>query len=321
MELRYNGKKSELGMSQCVADTLLNLIAEDDAVVYLDADMMRGLKLLDAWKKDKNHFIQCGIQEANMVGVASGFALAGRKPFCHTFAPFITRRNYDTTFLSGAYAQTGIRLLGSDGGILSQINGGTHTAFEDLALICAMPTAIVADPTDNAMMRALMRATKDLNQVVYLRVNRSDNKDVYLDEQAFSVGKGLVLREGNDLTIVACGIMVYEALEACKLLEAEGISVRLIDPVTIKPLDEELILKAAAETGAIVTAENHNVIGGLGAMVAAAVCENIPVPVVRVGAKDRFGQVGPLDFLKTAFQLDVSAIVRAVKQSLSMKNN
>lgn len=319
MKLRYSGRAPEAEISDSFAIWMEELFNLDEKVVYLDADLMGSLKTQNLWHKRPDRVFNCGIQEANMVGTAAGLFLAGYKPYVHSFTPFITRRVYDQMFLSVGYAHKSVHFIGSDAGIMASANGGTHMCFEDIALTRVIPGACVVDVTDAAMFHGLLKGTKDRQGVTYFRTPRRGAPDIYENGTEFEVGKGFVLTEGKDVTIVASGIMVATALEAHKILAEKGISARVVDPVTIKPLDKELILRCAAETGVIVTAENHNVIGGLGSAVAELLAEKKPVPVLRVGVQDRFGQTGTVDYLREAYGLLPQNIVQKVQEALEMK--
>ncbi|MGY0395099.1 MULTISPECIES: transketolase family protein [unclassified Fusobacterium] len=303
-------------MRKAYSSTLDEMINEDKRVFVLEADLSEAISTNSIAKTNKENYINCGIMEANMIGVASGLSLVGDIPFVHTFSPFATRRDFDQIFLSGAYAKTNIKILGSDPGIYTQHNGGTHTSFEDIALMRTIPTATVLSISDTTMMKNILRQIKDIYGIHYLSAIRKGSYKVYNDDEKFEIGKGKVLREGKDITIIACGIMVVEALKAADILEKEGIDVTVIDMFTIKPIDKELVKKYSKLTKGIVTAENHNIIGGLGSAVAEVIVENTLVPMRRVGVEDRFGQVGTLDYLQKEYKLTAEEIVNKVKELL-----
>lgn len=303
-------------MRKAYSSTLDEMINEDKRVFVLEADLSEAISTNSIAKTNKKNYINCGIMEANMIGVASGLSLVGDIPFVHTFSPFATRRDFDQIFLSGAYAKTNIKILGSDPGIYTQHNGGTHTSFEDIALMRTIPTATVLSISDTTMMKNILRQIKDIYGIHYLSAIRKGSSKVYNDDEKFEIGKGKVLREGKDITIIACGIMVVEALKAADILEKEGIDVTVIDMFTIKPIDKELVKKYSKLTKGIVTAENHNIIGGLGSAVAEVIVENTLVPMRRVGVEDRFGQVGTLDYLQKEYKLTAEEIVNKVKELL-----
>lgn len=254
-----------------------------------------------------------------MVGVACGMSAAGKIPFAHTFAPFMTRRACDQIFMSGAYAKMNVKLVGSDPGITAQLNGGTHMPFEDMGIMRLIPEMTVIEPTDVSMLEDLMPQIAAQYGMVYMRLVRKEVQQVYERGSQFIIGKAVHVREGSDATIIASGFCVAEAIRAAALLAQEGISVRILDMFTWKPLDREEILSAAAETGAIVTAENHNVINGLGAAVAEVLVREHPVPVEMVGVQDEFGEVGKLAYLAERFGLKAENIADAVRRVLKRK--
>lgn len=301
-------------LRKAYSTTLVEMINEDKRVFVLESDLAEAISTNSIAKSNKENYINCGIMEANMVGVASGLSLVGDIPFIHTFSPFATRRMFDQIFLSGAYAKTNIKILGSDPGIYTQHNGGTHTSFEDIALMRTIPTATVMSITDSTMMKNILRQIKDIYGIHYLSAVRKGSYKIYAENETFEIGKGKVLREGKDVTIIACGVMVVEALKAADMLHEEGIEATVIDMFTIKPIDKDLIVKYSKLTKGIVTAENHSVIGGLGSAVAEVLVENNPVPMRRVGVEDRFGQVGTLDFLQKEYKLTADEIVKKAKE-------
>jgi len=303
-----------LEMRKAYSSILDEMINEDKRVFVLEADLAEAISTNSIAKTNKDNYINCGIMEANMVGVASGLSLVGDIPFVHTFSPFVTRRDFDQIFLSGAYAKNNMKILGSDPGIYAQHNGGTHTSFEDIALMRTIPNAVVMSISDTTMMKNILRQVKDIYGIHYLSAVRKGSYKIYDENETFEIGKGKVLREGKDVTIIACGVMVVEALKAADMLHEEGIEATVIDMFTIKPIDKDLIVKYSKLTKGIVTAENHSVIGGLGSAVAEVLVENNPVPMRRVGVEDRFGQVGTLDFLQKEYKLTADEIVKKAKE-------
>lgn len=303
-----------LEMRKVYSETLKELIKKDRNVYVLEADLSEAITTTSIGVDYPNNFVNCGIMEANMIGVASGLSLLGKIPFVHTFSPFATRRCYDQIFLSGAYARTNIKILGSDTGITSQHNGGTHTSFEDIALMREIPGATVITATDSTMLKYLICEIKDIYGIYYISTIRKNAYKIYGDNEKFEIGKGKVLKDGKDLTIICNGIMVAESLRASEELEKQGVSVSVIDMFTIKPLDKNLIIEYAKKTGKIITAENHNVIGGLGSAVAEVLVENCPISMRRVGVEDRFGQVGTQDFLQREYGLTAEKIIEKAKE-------
>lgn len=316
MSIVYTGEKDKRAYKEVLGAEIGKLLEQDPDVIYLDADLMSciGTAKLPA-KFDRA--VDCGIAEANMAGIAGGLASVGYKPIIHSFGPFASRRCYDQVFLAGGYAGNPMTVIGSDPGITAAFNGGTHMPFEDMALYRAMPGATVMDVADVASLTAFLWMAKDMPGVKYIRVPRKDSCPIYSADTKFEVGKGHVLREGTDAVVVASGIMVHEALQAAKKLAAEGIEVAVIDPFTVKPLDEELIRAWAAKTGAVITAENHNKIGGL----TSAVKECLQTEAVTgyVAVEDVYGEVGPQNYLRERFDLTDDHIVRVVKETIARK--
>lgn len=305
----YNGE-SHVPNKENFLHALEELRQEDDKIVYLDADLINSSGGFKFWQAHPENVVECGICEANMIGVAAGMNLVGYKPYCHTFGPFASRRCYDHAFISVAYAGNSVRIFGSDEGVCAAYNGGTHMPFEDLALYRAIPHATVLDISDGVMFKQVMKLTKDRLGLTYFRGTRKSFKRIYNDEAKFVIGKANVLRKGTDLTLIACGLMVGEAYQAALDLEKAGYSVGVIDMWTLKPLDVKAILEAAKESKAIMTVENHNVIGGLGDAVAACLAENaVACKFKKYGVNDEFGQVGTQDWLQKAYKLTSADLV------------
>lgn len=310
-----NAIDSPIELRNVYADTLSELIEDNKKVVALEADLMGAIKTASVQNKYPRNFINCGIMEANMVGVASGLSVRGLVPYMHTFGPFATRRCFDQLFLSVGYSKLNVKVIGSDAGVCAAHNGGTHMPFEDLALVRVIPEAIVMEMSDAVMFKNILKQTSTLYGLHYLRMTRKNMFQLYKEDSVFEIGKGIVLREGTDAVIVATGIMLKEALDARDILAQDGISVAIIDMFTIKPIDKSLLVEYANKTKLIVTAENHNIIGGLGSAVLEALDTN-KTKIVRVGVKDRFGQVGTQQFLQEEFGLTANDIVKAVKGNL-----
>lgn len=313
MIIVYNGKKDTRLFKDMIPETIQKLMSEDENVVWLDADLMCCSGTAKA-AKDSERFINCGIAEANMVGIAAGLSAMGFKPYAHSFGAFASRRCYDQAFLSGGYAKNPITIIGTDPGITATFNGGTHMPFEDVALFRAMPEASIVDITDVPMLVDVLTQVKDMPGVKYIRLPRKDSYQFYADGSRFEFGKGIVVKDGTDAAIISCGIMVHEAMEAALSLEKEGVSVAVIDIFSIKPLDEELVREYAKKTGNIVTAENHNKIGGLYSAVKE--CLNYEAKVSYVAVEDEFGEVGPLDYLREHFDLTSEHIMRNITEMI-----
>lgn len=294
--------------------TLAELASEYPNLVVLDADLAGATKTANFKKVCPERFIDCGIAEGNMMGVAAGLAAAGMIPFASSFAMFAAGRAFEQVRNSIGYPHLNVKIGATHAGISVGEDGATHQCCEDIALMRSIPGMVVINPADDVEARAAVRAAVEYVGPVYLRFGRMA-VPVFNDPENyhFELGKGIVLREGKDVTVVATGLMVAEAIEAGKLLEEKGIDARIINIHTIKPLDEELICKAAAETGKIITVEEHSVIGGLGDAVCAAVCENgLNCKVVKMGVHDEFGHSGPGGDLITEFDLRAANIVDEV---------
>ncbi|CDE88536.1 TPA: transketolase [Candidatus Gastranaerophilales bacterium HUM_20] len=307
---RYTGQAPEKEIIQTFNETMSELFEEDTNVVYLDADLMGSLKTHELWEKYPKNVFNCGIQEANMAGVAAGLYLNGFKPYIHSFSPFASRRIFDQLFLSVGYAKKSVRVIGSDAGIMATNNGGTHMCFEDVAMMRTVPNACVLEATDSVMFRAFLKQTKDREGLTYIRTARRGLKDIYMPDEKFEEGKGKILKEGHDITIIASGIMVATAIEASKILEQQGISAKVVDIITIKPIDEELVKKCAKTTKAIMVAENANVIGGLGSAVCDVLAEKPLVPIFKIGIQDQYGCVGNEQFLREKYEMSAENIVK-----------
>jgi transketolase len=317
MAIIYDGSLDKEVYKNVFGKTIEEIADNDSKVVYLDADLMNSFGTLNFWKRNKKQAFNCGIGEANMIGVAAGLAAAGKKPYVHTFGPFATRRCYDQLFLSVAYAGNSVRVFGTDPGVTAGFNGGTHMPFEDVAIIRAIPHSTVIEISDGAMLKRIIADIKDKEGLTYVRTTRKAYPTMYSEDHDFQIGKGEVLVEGTDVTIIACGLMVGEAMKAETELKKQGVSVRVIDMFTIKPIDSELVIESAKKTGAIVTAENHNIIGGLGDAVSdVLIKENCLVPMKKVGVEDEFGSVGSQDYLQDYYGLTAEEIIKAVNEVL-----
>ena len=312
-------KTSETLMRDAYCGTLMELAAKDSRIVALDADLVSSSGMKPFFKAYPERAIQCGIAEANMIGVAAGLSLTGKVPFCHSFGPFASRRVCDQIFISAAYAKLNVRIVGSDPGVTAAYNGGTHMPFEDMAVLRGIPEITLIEPCDPVQLADVTRQLADVYGVYYIRMVRKNATAVYAPGSTFEIGKGNLLRAGTDVTVFGSGIMVAEALKAADLLAEEGVSARVVDLFTWKPIDTELIAKCAEETGAFVTAENHNVYGGLGSAVAEAAAKTVPVPIEMVGTDDRFGQVGTEAFLRNEYRLTAERIAEAAKKAIERK--
>lgn len=309
----------ERDMRAAYCEVMMELAEKNTNIVALDADLMGAMGMKAFQKAFPEQTVDCGIQEANMIGVACGLSAVGKIPFAHTFGPFATRRACDQVFMSGVYAKSNVKIIGSDPGITAQLNGGTHMPFEDMGIMRGMPTMTVLEPTDITMLKWMIREIAGRYGMFYVRLVRKACTKVYRSTEDFCFGKAIQVRDGKDATIITSGYCVAEALKAAEQLKLAGISVRVLNMYCWKPLDTEAVLKAAEETGAVVTAENHNVINGLGSAVAETVVKNYPIPMEMVGVQDEFGEVGSLSYLAERFKLNAPYIAEAVKKVISRK--
>ena len=288
-------------------------------VVAMTADLKGSLKM-DAFAAEfPERFVQCGIAEANMIGAAAGLALTGKVPFVGSFAEFVTGRVYDQIRQELSYGNTNVKIASSHAGITLGEDGATHQTMEDIALMRALPGMVVINPCDfNQTRQATLAAAKYVGPV-YLRFGRPGVPNFTDENEPFVIGKAIVMNEGKDVTLIATGHTVWEALQAAEALEAEGISAEVIDIATIKPLDEEAIVKSAQKTGCVVVAEEHNAFGGLGEAVSGVLAAKKPTPVEFVNGGDRFGQSGTPSALMAAYGLDAPHIAEAAKKAIARK--
>ncbi len=307
-------------LRETYVDLLIEYAKKDNRIVIVEADLMKALGTTRFMKEYPDRTVNVGVQESNMIGVAAGMSAMGKIPFTHTFTPFSTRRVCDQITLSVSYAGLNVKILGSDPGVTAELNGGTHMSMEDIAIMRNIPEMIIFEPVDSIQLKKVFPQILEHYGPVYIRLLRRNAVRIFDDNSKFELGKGVILKEGKDVTIIAGGIMVAEALEAERALKAMGIHAQIINIHTVKPLDEELILQSARKTGAVVTAENHSVLNGLGGAVAEYLSENYPVPVKRVGVRDHFGEVGLTQFLKEKYGLTAKEIIKAAREAVAMKH-
>lgn len=295
---------------------LVDLGRENENIVVLDADLSKSTKTADFKKLYSDRFFNVGIAEQNLMGMAAGLSNVGFVPFASTFAVFATGRAFEIIRNSICYPKANVKIAATHAGITVGEDGGSHQSIEDIALMNSLPNMTVIVPADH---REAMQATKAAAEIygpVYLRYGRCNTEDIFDDNYKFEIGKGVEVKKGNDITVIATGMMVAKALDAAKELENNRISVRVINMSTIKPIDREIIVKAAKETKAIITAEEHSIIGGLGAMVSSVVCDECPTRVRMIGIKDVFGQSGTPDELMKKYNLTSEEIIKEVKTLL-----
>ncbi|ANT64758.1 transketolase family protein [Prosthecochloris sp. CIB 2401] len=304
---------------QGFGEALLEIGREDDAVVALCADLTGSLHMQHFKKEFPERFFQVGIAEANMVSMAAGMATTGKKPFAGTFAVFATGRVYDQIRQSVCYSDLDVKICASHAGLTLGEDGATHQILEDIGLMRGLPRMTVVVPCDFSETKRAVRALAVHEGPAYLRFGRPSVPDFTLDEDGFEIGKSIELHPGKDVTVIACGIMVWRALEAARILEKEGVTVRVINMHTIKPIDRLAIVRAANDTGAIVTAEEHQVHNGLGDAVAHVCAENIPVPIEMVGVEDSFGESGKPEELMAKYKLTTEDILEKIYLALRRK--
>jgi len=298
---------------------LCELGSEIENMYVLDADLAGATKTGEFKKKFPERHINCGIAEQNMMGIAAGLATTGSLVFASSFAVFAAGRVYEQIRNSICYPNLNVKIGATHGGISVGEDGASHQMNEDFALMRALPNMTVICPADGAEAIAATKAAARMQGPVYLRYGRLAIPVMFDKDYDFQIGKGVVLREGTDVTIIACGLMVERALAAADQLAAEGINARVINMATIKPIDRELVIESAKATGAIVTAEEHSIIGGLGGAVAEVLAETVPVPVMRVGVEDKFGKSGPAVELLDMFGLNAENIVAKAKAAIALK--
>jgi len=312
-------EKEAREMRAVYCQTLQELARENDRICILDADLVGSSGVKPFFQEFPDRAVDCGIQENNMIGVAAGLSAAGMIPFAHSFGPFASRRCVDQIFISCAYAKANVRIVGSDPGVTAAYNGGTHMPFEDMGTLMSIPKITLVEPTDSVQLRWLLQTLEKEYGVYYIRLLRKNAVGVFEEGSQFQLGKLARLREGADAAVVCSGIMVGEALKAAALLEREGVQIAVLNAFTWKPMDDETLAEYARSCGCVVTAENHNILGGLGSAVANSLSRSCPVPVEMVGVEDEFGEVGTEDFLRRRFDLTAEHIVRAVRAAMARK--
>jgi len=309
----------KLATREAYGKALLILGAENPNVVVLDADLSKSTKTADFGKKYPERFFNMGIAEANMLGTAAGLAAAGKIPFASTFAIFAVGRAFEQIRNSIAYPKLNVKIAATHSGITVGEDGGSHQAIEDVAIMRAVPNMVVLVPADGEETRQVILAAANYYGPVYIRMGRLDVPVLFGEDYHFEIGKANVLKEGTDVAIMANGVMVSMALEAATELATEGINVSVVNVASVKPLDEETIVRIAKTTKAIVTAEEHNVIGGLGSAISEVLAEKQPTPIVRVGLKDTFGESGKPFELLEKYGLTKGGLINAVHEVLAKK--
>lgn len=307
----------KMATRKAYGETLVELGAENPDLVVMDADLSKSTMTAEFGRKYPERFFNMGIAEQNLYGTAAGLALSGKVVCASTFAMFAAGRAFEIIRNSIGYTRANVKICATHSGITVGEDGASHQTFEDIALMRTIPGMTVINPSDGVSAGKLIRQAVAFNGPCYVRLGRATVPVFYSEDSEITIGRGNLIREGRDVTVIATGIMVSEAAAAAEKLAEDGIDVRVIDMHTIKPLDEEIIIKAAEETGAIVTAEEHSVIGGLGSAVAEAVVRNHPVKMSMVGQKDTYGESGKPDELRKKYGMTSDDIIKAVKELIS----
>ena len=311
---RLSDKDHAMEMRRIFVDTLIDEMHINDKIIALEADLGGASGFTKIKEKFPKRFINVGIAEANMMGLAAGLSMRGYIPFVHSFAPFAVRRALDQIYVSGAYSKNTINIYGSDPGICVAINGGTHTSFEDIAVMRSIPEVMVFDPADGVQLHWLIKKLPSLQGVHYIRSTRKYLPTIYQKGSSFSIGKGNIIKEGKDILVISAGQLLYDTLITANELEGEGIGLEVIDMFTLKPLDIELIERELQGKKAVITFENHNVINGLGSAVAEVMAEKgAAIPLRRIGVVEAFGQVGTVEYLQNAYGLTRESLKNAAR--------
>jgi len=305
-------------MRAIYANCLAEMMEKDRRVVVLDADLSKASGTRALYERFPEQIFECGIAEQDMTSIAAGLASYGFKPWIESFATFASRRNCDQITLSVAYAKQNVKIVGTDPGITAELNGGTHMALEDIGVLRSIPGLVITEPADETQLRATMAALDAYEGPAYLRLFRKELPKIFDDDYKFDLFKADVLKEGKDLTICVSGFQTKDVLDAEKALAADGIDAEIVNVHTIKPIDAETIRASARKTGAVLTVENHNVIGGLHSAVLEALAEE-KVPVCAVAVQDRFGEVGKLPYLREVMGLTTENIIETAKRAVTLK--
>lgn len=301
-------------MRQVFGQYLAKEMRENENIVVVDADLARADGTLALRQEFPGRALDVGVAEADMVSVAAGLSSYGFIPFCTSFTPFMTRRVCDQIAISGAYAHSNIKCVGTDPGVTAEYNGGTHMSVEDIGVMRSIPTMTIVEPCDEIALRALLPQITLHAGMVYLRLFRKEAPKVYAEGETFDLGKAKIVREGGDITILCSGVMVKRTLEAADALAARGVSAEVIDVFTVKPIDRATLLASAKKTGRVLTCENHNVIGGLYSAAAEVFCAEYPVKMRAIGIPDVFGEVGKTQELLEKFHMTANDIARVAEQ-------
>ena len=305
-------------MRAVYAECLAEMMEKDKHVCVLDADLAKASGTRNLYERFPEQMFDCGVAEADMASIAAGLASYGFRPWIETFTPFATRRICDQITISICYAKQNVKIVGTDPGISAELNGGTHMSLEDIGVVRSIPGMVIFEPVDAVQLRAAMPALDAYHGPVYVRLFRKELPDVFPADYKFDLFKADTLREGKDLTICVSGFMTKDVLDAAEALKAQGIDAEVINVHTIKPIDRETVIASARKTGAVLTVENHNVIGGLHSAVCEALAQE-KLPVVAVGVQDRFGEVAKMPYLREVLGMTGEDIIAAARKAVSLK--
>ena len=305
-------------MRAVYAGCLAALMERDRHVVVLDADLAKASGTRGLYERFPRQMFDCGVAEQNMASIAAGLSSYGFKPWIESFTPFASRRICDQIAISICYAGRNVKIVGTDPGIAAELNGGTHMSMEDIGVLRSIPGLVIVEPADAVQLRAAMPALNGYEGPVYLRLFRKELPELFPDDYRFELFRADRLREGRDLSLFVSGFLTKDALDAAELLAAEGLSVEVVNVHTIKPIDRDTVLASARKTGAVLTVENHNVIGGLHSAVLEALAQE-RIPVCAVGVQDRFGEVGKLPYLREVMGLTVENIAETARKAVRLK--
>ncbi len=304
----------KMATRQAYGEALIELGKEREDIIVLDADLSKSTMTVGFSKEFSDRFFNMGIAEQNLMGTAAGLAASGKTVFASSFAMFAAGRAFEIVRNAVCYPSLNVKICATHAGVTVGEDGASHQAIEDIALMRALPNMIIINPSDPVSAKKAIFKAAEYKGPVYVRLGRVKVPFIYKDDLEFEIGKGICLKEGNQAAVIATGIMVHEAVKAAEILEAENIRIRVIDMHTIKPVDEKIIIKAAKETGAVITAEEHNIMGGLGSAVAEVVVKHHPVKMKMIGIQDTFGESGKPDELMKKYNITSEDIVKAVKE-------
>jgi len=305
-------------MRAVYAECLAEMMEKDPHVCVLDADLSKASGTRKLYERFPRQMFDCGVAEQNMASIAAGLSSYGFKPWIESFTPFATRRICDQVAISISYARQNVKIVGTDPGISAELNGGTHMSMEDIGVLRSVPGVVIFEPVDEVQLRAAMPVLNEYKGCVYMRLFRKNQPVVFGEDYEFELFKADLLREGGDLTIFVSGMLTKDVLDAAEQLKAEGVDCEVINVHTIKPIDRESVLASARKTGAVLTVENHNIVGGLHSAVLETLAEE-KIPVCAVGVPDRFGEVGKIPYLREVMGMTTEDIVAGARKALALK--